>query len=62
MPIPDALEQAIMACLEKDPDHRPQTADDLAARLSCVRTTGSWTPARTREWWDTNHPPNRVIG
>lgn len=37
VPISDALDRLILECLEKDPAHRPATADDLGARLA---TTG----------------------
>jgi hypothetical protein len=56
LPIPEALEQAILACLEKNPENRPASAEALAARLACVKTSGAWTPDATREWWDAHHP------
>src|SRR5688500_10844996 len=31
--VPQALSDIVMRCLEKDPDHRPQSADELAAAL-----------------------------
>ena len=33
-PIPRALDALVLACLEKDPAHRPQSADELAEALA----------------------------
>ena len=51
-----AFDELIMACLAKNPDDRPPTADVLAARLATVETTNPWTPERARNWWDMHHP------
>jgi hypothetical protein len=51
-----------MACLEKNPDDRPATAEILAARLASVETMNAWTPVHARNWWDLNHPKkSRVV-
>ena len=55
-PIPADLEKIVLACLAKDPAHRPQTADELAMRFGSVRAADEWTPLRAREWWDENRP------
>ena len=55
-PIPADLEAIVLACLAKQPADRPQTADELAARLESVRTMDEWTPLRARDWWDLNRP------
>jgi len=54
--IPSDLEAIVMSCLAKDPEARPQTADELAERLACVEAGTEWTQARAREWWDTHRP------
>jgi serine/threonine-protein kinase len=41
-PIPPELDSLVLACLSKDPAARPQTADELAAQLACVRTGNEW--------------------
>jgi hypothetical protein len=52
-PIPASLEALVLACLAKDPDERPASAEWLAARLAECETAGDWTPGRAHEWWDT---------
>jgi serine/threonine protein kinase len=56
LPIPAELEAIVLSCLAKDPGARPQSADELAARLSAVPVEREWTTARAREWWDQNRP------
>jgi eukaryotic-like serine/threonine-protein kinase len=55
-PIPAELEAIVMACLAKDPADRPQTAEELAARVAAVPLPLAWTSERAREWW-TEHRP-----
>jgi serine/threonine-protein kinase len=52
-PIPAALDGLVLACLEKDRNNRPQTADDLATRLADCQTAAAWTQERAQQWWDT---------
>ena len=59
-PIPDALDRLVLACLAKDPTARPQTAKDLARRLSEVDGADDWTEARARAWWTEHLPPVAV--
>ena len=56
LPIPADLESIVLACLAKDPAARPQSADELAARLGSVRLEKEWTVERAREWWDRHRP------
>ncbi|MEE9576969.1 MAG: serine/threonine-protein kinase [Gemmatimonadota bacterium] len=58
LPIPVCLDEAILACLEKDPDRRPPSAEALALRLaSCVSESAHWAERGAREWWDIHRPP-----
>jgi tRNA A-37 threonylcarbamoyl transferase component Bud32 len=50
-PVSEALESAILACLEKSRAKRPQTARDLALSLSRVATAGTWTVEDGEGWW-----------
>jgi serine/threonine-protein kinase len=54
--LPPSLEALVLACLAKDPDERPPSAEWLAERLAECETAGAWTPERAREWWEANLP------
>src|SRR5262249_27865875 len=49
-PIPKALEELVLACLQKDPGKRPQSAGELAASLEALRLP-PWTPEDAASWW-----------
>jgi len=61
-PIPAELETIILDCLAKRPEARPQTADELMARLDRVPLAQAWTPARSGQWWDQYRPPRPAKG
>ncbi len=46
-----SLENALLACLEKNRAKRPQTARDLAAMLDRVSTDASWLLEESEAWW-----------
>jgi len=50
--IPTDLEQVVLKCLEKWPDDRPQSAEQLFEMLAACETGAAWTPERARDWWD----------
>ena len=56
MDVPAALDHLITACLAKNPDERPDSADDLAAALASIATGPVWTTQGAHEWWDRHHP------
>ncbi|UCC74889.1 MAG: serine/threonine protein kinase [Gemmatimonadota bacterium] len=54
--IPDSFEQVILACLEKAPADRPQTAGELDSMLDASRVGVGWNTQAAREWWDLHMP------
>jgi len=55
--IPEEADQVVLACLEKDPDRRPPTADAVQRALAAVPLTEHWTGDRAKRWWAAHHPP-----
>jgi serine/threonine-protein kinase len=60
LPIPESLDRIILACLEKDPERRPASADALAGLLRGVQPLPQWTDERARRWWDMHLGAGRV--
>jgi serine/threonine-protein kinase len=58
--LPADFEQVILSCLEKDPERRPQTAEELRARLNACSVANAWNQTRAREWWRM-HMPSLVL-
>jgi serine/threonine-protein kinase len=50
-PVSADLEAVILACLAKDPDDRPASAQVLRERLRACVAAGRWTNARAAQWW-----------
>jgi serine/threonine-protein kinase len=50
-PLHEGLEATVMACLEKNPNRRPQTARELADGLRGLHFEYPWTEERARLWW-----------
>ncbi len=53
--IPAALDAMILQCLEKDPDRRPENAEQVRRMLDACEAADPWTQERAREWWWKNH-------
>src|SRR5262249_1635528 len=51
MPIPEELEAAILACLEKSRAKRPQTARELAQRIIRCAEATVWNVDEADAWW-----------
>jgi len=54
--VPEELDRVILMCLEKDPDKRPSTADDLSRLLGDCPVRNPWGEEQAREWWETHRP------
>jgi tRNA A-37 threonylcarbamoyl transferase component Bud32 len=50
--IEPGLEETIMACLEKNPADRPQTAEELSRSLGALPDADAWSAKRARDWWE----------
>jgi hypothetical protein len=49
--IPPSLDAVVLSCLEKEPQNRVQTAEDLIAQLDRVEFAQPWTNERAEQWW-----------
>lgn len=52
LPVPPALDKIVLQCLEKDPERRPSSAEELSDMLRELELTPAWTQQRARSWWD----------
>jgi serine/threonine-protein kinase len=55
VPIPEALDRLVLACLAKDPAERPR-ATELSRHLADVAVPNAWTEERARDWWAKHQP------
>jgi serine/threonine-protein kinase len=54
--IPPELDAIVLACLEKDPNKRPQNAEQLLRIAHDCRTCEGWTHAAAKTWWERHLP------
>ena len=57
--VPVDLEEIVLRCLEKDPDHRFQAVSDLRSSLRDLTLPDSWSSEMAAEWWSCNGCPER---
>lgn len=50
--LPEELDDALLACLDKNRSKRPQTARDLVLRLERVKITDGWNVEKADLWWN----------
>ncbi len=55
-PLPEGLEQIVLACLEKAPERRPSSAMELWRQLGELTLAAPWTPERAESWWREHLP------
>jgi hypothetical protein len=60
--IPAELDAIVTKCLEKDPDERFQTAEELAEALQRVPFERAWNQERARDWWALHGPESVRAG
>jgi serine/threonine protein kinase len=53
-PVPQDLEELILACLEKDPAQRPPDARTFQSALRSCRDARAWTEEDARRWLDSH--------
>jgi serine/threonine-protein kinase len=56
LPIPSELERLLLACLEKEPERRPQSAAELDAWLARIPVAEAWDADAARKWWELHIP------
>jgi eukaryotic-like serine/threonine-protein kinase len=56
LPVPASFDHVVLACLEKDPTRRPQSARELSRLLAQVEIEDDWSSERRREWWNRHRP------
>jgi len=49
--LPEGLDELVLACLEKEPGRRPESAQALAEGLAAIPVEAPWSPDRASEWW-----------
>jgi serine/threonine-protein kinase len=54
--IPRELDELVLACLQKDPDRRPQNAGELFQMAYNCRACEGWNQDQAREWWEHHLP------
>ena len=55
LPIPRELDEMVLACLQKDPDKRPQNADELFQIMESSGVRG-WNHRTAKGWWELHLP------
>ena len=56
LPIPREIDDLVLACLQKDPNRRPQNAEELFQLACGCRGCGTWDQAEARRWWEAHLP------
>jgi eukaryotic-like serine/threonine-protein kinase len=52
LPVPPELDAIVLACLQKDPNQRPQNAEELLRIVNSCRTCEGWTQTAAKSWWE----------
>ena len=55
-PVPRAVDDLVLACLQKDPERRPDNAQVLLDMAAACLTRDTWDQPKARSWWRTHLP------
>jgi serine/threonine protein kinase len=57
LPIPREIDELVLACLQKDPKMRPQSAGELFRMAQQCHVGGAtWSPEQAQTWWERHLP------
>jgi serine/threonine protein kinase len=56
LPIPPQLDALVLACLEKDPNQRPQSARELFDLAQACKSCETWSQLSAKSWWEMHLP------
>jgi serine/threonine-protein kinase len=56
LPVPRALDDLVLACLQKDPNLRPQHAGELFQLVSACIPRDAWELQQAEDWWRIHLP------
>ena len=56
LPIPQELDDLVLACLRKDPNDRPQNAEVLLNMCTGCKTGDCWNSNLAKTWWEKHLP------
>lgn len=54
--IPPALDDLILACLDKDRARRPASARAVTEAILALQSAHPWTQAQAEQWWHAHRP------
>jgi serine/threonine-protein kinase len=54
--IPREIDDLVLACLHKDPDRRPHSAEELGRLASGYKTANTWDQQAAKKWWEAHLP------
>lgn len=57
--ISSAFDKVVLACLEKQPDKRPQSVSELRKLLRAVPATSGWSDELAAQWWTCHGCPHK---
>ncbi len=55
-PIPSAVDDLILDCLQKDPAFRPTNVDEVLRRATIATSSQVWDEDAARDWWERHLP------